>query len=90
YPHFWFDPSIGLSGGIALAWKQGIDMEIMHTTHDTIHAIVHTHDNNKDFLITFMYGAHDTVENNDQWQYLLNMHSSVNLPWILIGDLNFT
>ncbi|XP_026383682.1 uncharacterized protein LOC113279193 [Papaver somniferum] len=90
YPHYWFHPSLGLSGGISLVWKNGIDIEIMHTTSKTIHAIVHTHDNNMDFLITFMYGAHDATENVNQWQYLINMHLFVDLPWVLLGDLNFT
>ncbi|KAI3850712.1 hypothetical protein MKW98_030772 [Papaver atlanticum] len=61
----------------------------MHTTYDTIHAIVHTHDNNKDFLITFMYGVHDVIANQSQWQYLLDMHTSVDLPWVVLSDLNF-
>ncbi|XP_026417388.1 uncharacterized protein LOC113312869 [Papaver somniferum] len=90
YPHYWFHPSLGLSGGISLGWKNGIDIEIMYTTSKTIHAIVHTHDNNMDFLITFMYGAHDDTENANQWQYLINMHLFVDLPWVLLGDLNFT
>ncbi|XP_026410754.1 uncharacterized protein LOC113305978 [Papaver somniferum] len=90
YPHYWFHPALGLSGGISLGWKNGIDMEIMHTTSKTIHAIVHTHDNNMDFLITFMYGAHDDTENANQWQYLITMHLFVDLLWVLIGDLNFT
>ncbi|XP_026417593.1 uncharacterized protein LOC113313084 [Papaver somniferum] len=90
YPHYWFHPSLGLSGGISLGWKNGIDIEIMHTTSKTIHVIVHAHDNNMDFLITFMYGAHDDTENANQWQYLINMHLFVDLPWVLLGDLNFT
>ncbi|XP_026395036.1 uncharacterized protein LOC113289838 isoform X3 [Papaver somniferum] len=89
YPNYWFDPSLGLSGGISLAWKNGVDIEIMHTTSDSIHAIVHAHDNNVDFLITFMYGAHEAIENSNQWQYLIDMHSYFDLPWILWGDLNF-
>ncbi|XP_026397042.1 uncharacterized protein LOC113291761 [Papaver somniferum] len=90
YPHYWFHPSLGLSGGISLGWKNGIDIEIMHTASKNIHAIVHTHDNNMDFLITFMYGAHDDTENANQWQYLINMHLFVDLPWVLLGDLIFT
>ncbi|XP_026419800.1 uncharacterized protein LOC113315756 [Papaver somniferum] len=90
YPHFWFHSSIGLSGGIVIAWKDGVDLEIMHTFADTIQAIIHTHDNHPDFLITFMYGAHDTLDNISQWNYLLEMSSYVNIPWVLIGDLNFT
>ncbi|XP_026451075.1 uncharacterized protein LOC113351275 [Papaver somniferum] len=46
--------------------------------------------NNMDFLITFMYGAHDDTENANQWKYLINMHLFVDLPWVLLGDLNFT
>ncbi|XP_026416959.1 uncharacterized protein LOC113312422 [Papaver somniferum] len=71
YPHFWFHPSIGLSGGIAIAWKDGVDLEIMDTSADTIQAIIHTHDNHPDFLITFMYGDHDALDNTNQWNYLL-------------------
>lgn len=89
-PNYWFYPSIGLSSGIALTWKNGVDLETMHTTSDTIHTIVHTHDSKPDLLISFMYGAHNSVDFDNQWQYLLNMNNYVDLPWVLIGDLNFT
>lgn len=37
-----------------------------------------------------MYGARDSVENQEQWNYLLEMKAYVDIPWVLIGDLNFT
>lgn len=64
YPHFWFAPSIGLSGGIALTWKTGVDLELMHTTSDTIHAIIYIHDNMPDILLICMYGAHNIDDIN--------------------------
>lgn len=63
----------------------------MHTTHNTIHAIINSHNHMPDMFLTCMYGGdNNSVTNHDQWQYLLDMNHVVDVPWILIGDLNFT
>ncbi|XP_026443823.1 uncharacterized protein LOC113343966 isoform X2 [Papaver somniferum] len=81
---------MGLSGGISLAWKKGVDLEIMHTSRHNFHAIIHTHSQESDFLLSCMYGSNNPLEYQEQWQYMLDMQPFVDLPWILLGDLNFT
>lgn len=62
----------------------------MHTTHFNIHAIIYTHDNHPDILISCMYGARNAVDNHSQWKYLIDMHHDVDITWDLIGNLNIT
>ncbi|KAI3912972.1 hypothetical protein MKW92_050295 [Papaver armeniacum] len=37
-----------------------------------------------------MYATNEPGEKRFQWQYLLEMSQHVDIPWVLIGDLNFT
>ncbi|XP_026443437.1 uncharacterized protein LOC113343489 [Papaver somniferum] len=62
----------------------------MHTTHNTIHAIITSHNHKPDILLTCLYGDNNSAQNQVQWQYLLDMSHDVNIPWVIIGDLNFT
>lgn len=48
YPNYWFASSVSLSGGIALAWKDGFYFEIMHATRHMVNIIVKSGPNNQD------------------------------------------
>lgn len=90
YPNYWCVTSQGLSGGIALAWKYGFQFHIMHYTRHIVHILVRSGPRNLEWLLTCMYAANNPIENQNQWQYFTDMSPSVDVPWKIIGDLNFT
>ncbi|KAI3854419.1 hypothetical protein MKX03_031101 [Papaver bracteatum] len=62
----------------------------MHTSRHNIHDILHLHSHESDFLLSCMYGSNNPMEYQEQWQFMIDMQPYVDLPWILLGDLNFT
>lgn len=88
YPNSWVFPSIGRDGGIALIWKTGFDCEIVHNTDKMINVIVSNNPSKPEFLVTFLYGSVYHEEKMVQWRYISEIGDQVNLPWVIIGDLN--
>ncbi|XP_026459090.1 uncharacterized protein LOC113359715 [Papaver somniferum] len=90
YPNNWISPSVGLSGGISLMWKTGFTLDIVHSTDKMINTIIYSDPSKPEFLATFLYGSTYHNERVEQREYINSIGSQVNLPWVIIGDLNIT
>lgn len=88
YPNSWIFPSAGLSGGIALLWKTGFQLEIVQNTNKMINTIISSDPSKPEFLAVFLYGSVYQEEKLEQWNYISEIGARVNHPWVLIGDLN--
>lgn len=83
----WFImPSIGRSGGFAIAWNQGVSAKLISFKDNVFHFQVFK--DNMNVFITFMYGSLDNNRRNDQWDFIKSI-STVNAPWDIISDMNF-
>ncbi|XP_026377705.1 uncharacterized protein LOC113272003 [Papaver somniferum] len=90
YPNNWICPSLGLSGGTALLWKSGFTLNIVQSTDKMIHTTISYDPSKPEFLATFLYGSTYHDEKIAQWNHIDSIGADINLPWVLIGDLNIT
>ncbi|XP_026437407.1 uncharacterized protein LOC113335598 [Papaver somniferum] len=89
-PNKCFEPSVGQAGGIILLWKDGLSLEILYTSTNMIHALVKNDPSKGDWFLSRVYGTPYKNDQLAQWNYIQRLSSSVNIPWVLIGDLNIT
>ncbi|XP_026434559.1 uncharacterized protein LOC113332102 [Papaver somniferum] len=95
YTHFLpFDswhvvPAVGKSGGMALGFLKNSSLEVLGSTFNMIHVVCDITPTIKNCLVTFRYGALNTLGIRNQWNYLKHFNESDNRPWLLLGDFNF-
>ena len=81
-------PSRGRSGGLALFWNRGINLEIKSYSGNHIDAFVWETNNSSTWRITGFYGHPETHKRYDSWRLLSFLHSQYQLPWLCLGDFN--
>ncbi|XP_057992300.1 uncharacterized protein LOC110673946 [Hevea brasiliensis] len=81
---FYVDP-IGLSGGLALWWRDPISIQILNASSRWIDAMVHYH---YSWHATFLYGESEAGNKISFLRQLKNLHLNTEDPWLLIGDFN--
>lgn len=74
------------SGGLALFWKQDINLQILSSSNNVIDTIV-THKGSS-FFATLVYGEPEVSNRNFFWDALIDISLSRNSAWILAGDFN--
>ncbi|XP_010694718.1 uncharacterized protein LOC104907481 [Beta vulgaris subsp. vulgaris] len=74
-------------GRIWLAWKHAlIQVEILFTTEQVIHALNTDKNSQYKMLFTAIYGLHNIEDRKPLWTTLQNI--THNLEWIIMGDFN--
>ncbi|XP_026428692.1 uncharacterized protein LOC113324596 [Papaver somniferum] len=84
YPNQAFIEPVGLSGGLVILWKNGFTCELL-----MFNLVVQHEPSKPEFLLSCVYGYPSFAKKKDQWNYIQQIGSNHNGPWILIGDLNF-
>lgn len=79
-------PSDGKSGGLAILWKEEINLQIRSFSMGHINTTI-KEDNGWWRFIGF-YGNPITNKRKDSWDLLEKLSGSSNLPWIIGGDFN--
>ncbi|WZZ70042.1 hypothetical protein YC2023_081412 [Brassica napus] len=74
------------SGGLALFWKQDIDLQILSSSKNVIDTIINH--KGSSFFATFVYGDPETQHRFMVWDLLISLSLSRNSAWILAGDFN--
>lgn len=74
------------SGGLALFWKKGIELNVKDSCKNIINAEMKYE--NKTFLASFVYGNPEPVLRRQLWQKIANEATTRDMAWILTGDLN--
>ncbi|KAL1197127.1 hypothetical protein V5N11_002006 [Cardamine amara subsp. amara] len=77
---------LGLSGGLAVFWKQSYNVEVLYADNRIIDVKVML--GSRVFVISFVYG--DTVRalRNQVWERLADIGIARNDAWFLVGDFN--
>lgn len=88
---FIFNPSIGASGGILIAWDDS-SLELVNPSHldHLISASFASRCNDLSFSITKAYGPCQPHLKPAFLDSILNLAASVSGPWALCGDFNLT
>jgi len=84
---FVVDP-VGRSGGLALLWKDTVNIEIFNFSRHHINDVVHEGDDNFRWKLTGLYGQPDTAGRGETWALLSHLKSFQPTPWLCVGDFN--
>ncbi|OVA00050.1 Endonuclease/exonuclease/phosphatase [Macleaya cordata] len=81
-------PPLGKSGGLWFAWKDGLGVEMVHHSRNMVNAIMRDGVNQTNWLLTALYGPLNKATRLEVWKFIEEIGIEVNLPWVLLGDLN--
>lgn len=84
--HFTIPPQ-GLSGGLALFWRQEVELEVMASSPNYIDTLIKSNGKSSSF-ITFIYGAPQQENRGEVWDRLSLIGYDRNLAWLLTGNFN--
>ena len=80
-------PSDGKSGGLALVWKEGINVWTHKYSNSHIDVVVTDTTSNMWWRATGFYSHPDTQKRHMSWK-LQCLSSQLSLPWLVFGDFN--
>lgn len=86
FPHYFSVPPIGLSGGLSLFWKDGVEITILESSPNLIDTQV-KHKGVTTF-ISFIYGAPAMQNRAEFWEKLSDVGKGRDLPRLVSGDFN--
>ena len=83
------DPT-SFSGGIWMLWNESTSCQVEIFTHSkhSIHALVKVASSSLSFLLTAVYASPNFHKRQPFLDYLQNLATLVDLPWVLMGDFN--
>lgn len=79
---------VGLSGGLALWWKEDVDIEIRLKSKNIMRCLVTWPSNRTKWLCTFIYAPPTWQERLVFWCFLKTIRQETDLPWLCVGDFN--
>uniref|UniRef100_A0A803PYI0 Reverse transcriptase domain-containing protein n=1 Tax=Cannabis sativa TaxID=3483 RepID=A0A803PYI0_CANSA len=85
--NFYSVDRVGLSGGLLLMWKEGIQIRVASSSVG--HLLVRVAGNN--FLpwsLTCFYGNLDASQRRFSWELLRNIKREIHGPWLCVEDFN--
>lgn len=69
-------------------WSQNIDLQILASSPNFIHAGVLIKDSKEFFECTFVYGNPMFLQRKSLWERIRALHPNSNTPWCCVGDFN--
>ncbi|KAG7551546.1 Reverse transcriptase zinc-binding domain [Arabidopsis thaliana x Arabidopsis arenosa] len=86
YDHSHIVDPVGLSGGLALFWKNSYEVEVINSDHRVIDVKVKL--GSLSFFISCVYGDPASHLRQAVWDKLIDIGTIRNEPWLVLGDLN--
>ena len=80
-------PCVRKAGGLAMLWKDDVDLHVQTYSLNHIDARIMT-DPSSPWRLTGFYGRPEDHRKHESWEYLRHLHSRDSLPWICLGDYN--
>ncbi|XP_058186378.1 uncharacterized protein LOC131303505 [Rhododendron vialii] len=81
------DP-VGLSGGLALWWKDEVDIKVKFKSKNIMRCIVNWPNHRNRWFCSFIYAPPVMQRRRELWDYLRSIHRESNFPWLCVGDFN--
>ena len=81
-------PKLDKSGGLAMLWKENINLEIMGYAGNFIDAIVTEANSSLKWRITGFYGHQEAHKRKESWDQLKALNRKFQLPLICFEDFN--
>lgn len=87
YTNHFLVPPIGLSGGLALAWKDSVKLEVLSSSANCIDTSISFH--NKSFFVSYVYGSPQREGRAQFWENLTTLGLyRCDSAWLITGDFN--
>ena len=83
----WVVPRVTRAGGLALLWKNTIQIDVDSSSLNHIDVIVNKGKADS-WRFTGIYGFPEASWKSDTWSLLRNLHRKYTLPWLCAGDFN--
>lgn len=80
--------SMGHSGGLALLWKEGTEVDVTGYSRNHIDTIVCLEGSNTRWRFTGYYGFPERARRKESWSLLKHLANLNALPWTIMGDFN--
>lgn len=81
--------TIGHRGGILLLWRsEAVDVSIMGSTEQEIHAMLEVRNSDRPFLLSAIYASPRFNERKVLWENMEMISEHVLKPWVAFGDFN--
>ena len=81
--------TIGYAGGLWMLWNSDrVDITLMSSTEQEIHAIVKVPNSHSNWLFTAVYASPRSAERHILWNNLIKVLELHNLPWVMARDFN--
>lgn len=80
--------NVGRSGGLALFWKEGTEVNIRGYSRYLIDAEVRLEGGKDIWRFTGYYGCPERSRRAESWAFLKHLASLSSLPWVVMGDFN--
>uniref|UniRef100_A0A8R7PKG3 Endonuclease/exonuclease/phosphatase domain-containing protein n=1 Tax=Triticum urartu TaxID=4572 RepID=A0A8R7PKG3_TRIUA len=77
----------GRSGGLALFWRRGVEVNLRWKGRYHIDAEV-VEDNGTRWRLTGVYGESRAGKKENTWRLLRTLYGQSDLPWLCVGDFN--
>lgn len=81
-------PSNGRSGGLAMLWREGVDVRFKSCSNTHIDVVVCEGDEAQPWQATGFYGHPDVGMRHISWSLLESFKRQCNMPWVVFGDFN--
>ena len=81
-------PSRGSSGGLALFWKNELQVNVIKYSMSNIDVEINSGDGFGWWHFTSFYGNPDSSSRDESWSCLKYLSGISQLPWLVIGDFN--
>ncbi|KAK7837548.1 hypothetical protein CFP56_021109 [Quercus suber] len=81
-------PCDGRSGGLAMIWRDGVDVRFMSCSHSHIDVVVHGEGGACPWRATGFYGHPDASMRHTSWELLETLKKQSTLPWVVFGNFN--
>ncbi|XP_028785741.1 uncharacterized protein LOC114741653 [Neltuma alba] len=79
---------VGIGGGLALWWREGINLEVILVESNIIHVKVVSGLEPIHGFISFVYGPPTIQNRRTWWRRLRGLNPRDNVPWLCCGDFN--
>ncbi|KAG5549991.1 hypothetical protein RHGRI_015079 [Rhododendron griersonianum] len=83
----YMDP-VGLLGGLALWWKDGIDVDVRFKSKNIFRCVVKWPSSPSSWLCTFIYAPPTWHQRVEFWDKLRRIYEENQFPWLCVGDFN--
>lgn len=88
FSNFVQQPSVGRKGGLTLAWRAGVDLEVSAINQSFINALIFSDPRHVPWMLTLVYGPSIWSDKPRFWEQLRSVGQAFNGAWMCLGDFN--